>query len=72
DQGRVDRAAYELCAFSELRDRLRAGDVWVRGSRRYRAFDDDLLPRPTFAALKAAGPLPLAVAPHFEDHLAER
>lgn len=72
DQGRVDRAAYELCAFSELRDRLRAGDVWVAGSRRYRAFDDDLLPRPTFAALKAAGPLPLAVAPRFEDHLAER
>lgn len=72
DQGRVDRAAYELCAFSELRDRLRAGDVWVAGSRRYRAFDDDLLPRPAFEALRSAGPLPLAVAPRFEDHLAER
>lgn len=68
----VDRAAYELCAFSELRDRLRAGDVWVAGSRRYRAFDDDLLPRPTFEALKAAGPLPIAVASSFETHLAER
>lgn len=68
----VDRAAYELCAFSELRDRLRAGDVWVAGSRRYRAFDDYLLPRPTFEALRAAGPLPLAVAPKFEDHLADR
>ncbi|UHC17847.1 Tn3 family transposase [Methylobacterium currus] len=72
DQGRVDRAAYELCAFSELRDRLRAGDVWVAGSRRYRALDDDLLPRPAFEALRSAGPLPLAVAPRFEDHLAER
>jgi TnpA family transposase len=71
-QGAIDRAAYELCAFSELRERLRAGDVWVAGSRRYRAFDDYLLPRPTFEALKAAGPLPLAVAPRFEDHLAER
>ena len=71
-RGGVDRAAYELCAFSELRERLRAGDVWVAGSRRYRAFDDYLLPRPTFEALKAAGPLPLAVAPRFEDHLAER
>jgi TnpA family transposase len=68
----VDRAGYELCAFSELRERLRAGDVWVAGSRRYRAFDDDLLPRATFEALKAAGPLPLAVAPRFEDHLDER
>ena len=68
----VDRAGYELCAFSELRERLRAGDVWVAGSRRYRAFDDYLLPRPTFEAMRAAGPLPLAVAERFEDHLAER
>ncbi|MBP6797727.1 MAG: Tn3 family transposase [Luteimonas sp.] len=71
-QGAVDRAAYELCAFSELRERLRAGDIWVAGSRRYRAFDDYLLPKPTFEALKTAGPLPLAVAPRFEDHMAER
>jgi hypothetical protein len=71
-QGAVDRAAYELCAFSELRERLRAGDIWVAGSCRYRAFDDYLLPKPTFAALKAAGSLPLAVEPRFEDHLAER
>jgi TnpA family transposase len=68
----VDRAGYELCAFSELRDRLRAGDVWVAGSKRYRAFDDYLLPRPAFEAMRAAGPLPLAVAERFEDHLAER
>ena len=71
-RGVVDRAAYELCAFSELRERLRAGDVGVAGSRRDRAFDDDLLPRPTFEVLKGAGPLPLAVAPRFEDPLAER
>ncbi|MBV8506475.1 MAG: DUF4158 domain-containing protein [Alphaproteobacteria bacterium] len=70
--GNIDRAAYELCAFSELRERLRAGDVWVAGSRRYRSFDDYLLPRPTFEALKGSGSLPLAVATRFEDHLAER
>ena len=68
----VDRPGYELCAFSELRERLRAGDVWVAGSRRYRAFDDDLLPRQSFEALKAAGPLPIVVAASFEDHLADR
>ena len=32
--GKVDRRAWEVCVLSELRDRLRAGDVWVRGSRR--------------------------------------
>src|SRR3546814_2025170 len=29
--GVVDRAAYELCALSQLRDRLRAGDIWEIG-----------------------------------------
>jgi hypothetical protein len=31
--GGVDRHFYEICALSELRDRLRAGDIWVTGSR---------------------------------------
>ena len=35
-QGSIDRHFYESCALSELRDRLRAGDVWVRGSGHYR------------------------------------
>jgi hypothetical protein len=35
--GAIDRRYYELCVLSELRDRLRAGDVWVAGSRQYRS-----------------------------------
>jgi hypothetical protein len=35
-KGAVDRQAYEICMLCELRDRLRAGDVWVEGSRDYR------------------------------------
>jgi hypothetical protein len=38
--GVIDGAAYELCCFAELRDRLRAGDIWVAGSRQYRAVED--------------------------------
>jgi TnpA family transposase len=68
----VSRAGYELCAFSCLNERLHAGDVWVAGSTRFRAFDDYLLPRPTFEAIRASGPLPLAVPERFEDHVAER
>lgn len=68
----VNRAGYELCAFALLAERLAAGDVWVAGSTRFRAFGDYLLPRPTFEAMRAAGPLPLAVPERFEDHLAER
>ncbi|NOG74063.1 Tn3 family transposase [Roseicella sp. DB1501] len=70
--GKPDRRAWEVCVLSELRDRLRAGDVWVRGSRRYRNFEDLLLPRPTFAALRAEGPLAVGVAEDIEAHLASR
>jgi hypothetical protein len=42
--GGPDRRFWELCAMAELRNGLRAGDVWVEGSRRYRSLDDDLVP----------------------------
>ncbi|MBV8702831.1 MAG: Tn3 family transposase, partial [Acetobacteraceae bacterium] len=70
--GKPDRRAWEVCVLSELRDRLRAGDVWVRGSRRYRNFEDCLLPRPTVAALRAEGPLPVVVPEGADAHLAAR
>ena len=31
--GGIDRRYYELCAMSELKNALRAGDIWVVGSR---------------------------------------
>ena len=34
-RGRFDRRAYELCAAYELRSALRAGRVWVPGTRRH-------------------------------------
>jgi hypothetical protein len=43
--GGIDRRYYELCVLSELRDRLRAGDIWVVGSRRYRALEERLISR---------------------------
>ena len=58
--GQLDRRAYELCVFVELRDRLRAGDVWVEGSRAYRSVEAQLIPRPVFDAMRSAGPLPVA------------
>src|SRR5262245_23005515 len=47
--GAIDRRYYELCVLSELRNRLRAGDVWVVGSRRYRSFEERLISRETSA-----------------------
>ena len=38
------RRTYETAVIATLRDRLRAGDVWVEGSRDYRRFDAYLPP----------------------------
>jgi len=70
--GEIDRKAYELCAFFELRDRLRAGDIWIEGSRQYQSFESELIPEPTFSLLKAEGPLPIAIDTNVETYLAGR
>ena len=56
--GEIDRRAYEISALSELRDRRRACDVWVDGSRQYCNFDTCLMPRATFDILWAEAALP--------------
>jgi len=70
--GTIDRRHYELCVLSELRDRLRAGDVWVAGSRQYRSFEERLISLETLQDLKQAGTLPVAVEPDFEQFIAAR
>ena len=59
----LDRKFYEICALSELKNALRSGDIWVKGSRQFRDFDDYLLPAEKFAALKREQALPLAINP---------
>lgn len=68
----LDRRTYEFCVLVELRDRLRAGDVWVEGSRRYRAVEQQLIPAPVFAAMRLAGPLPISAPDTAAAWLAER
>ena len=70
--GEINRRAYELCAFFELRSRLRAGDVWVDRSRHYQDFENYLIPKPTFEILKAEGPLPVEIDPDVQRYLEDR
>jgi TnpA family transposase len=42
--GTADRRVYETAVLATLRDRLRGSNIWVAGSRDYRAFEDYLLP----------------------------
>ncbi len=68
--GGVDRHFYELCALAELRDRLRAGDIWVTGSRQYRDFETYLIPAATFETMRQE-PLPLDIDTHLPSYMAE-
>src|ERR1700687_6113704 len=70
--GGIDRRYYELCVLSELRDRLRAGDVWVVGTRRYRAVEEPLMSREALKELERDGTLPLAVDADFERFISDR
>lgn len=43
----ADRRLYETAVLAILRERLRGSDIWVAGSRDWRAFEDHLLPAET-------------------------
>src|SRR5258708_37831968 len=47
---------------AELKNALRSGDIWVHGSRQFRGFEDYLLSRDRFAAMRSATALRLAAA----------
>jgi TnpA family transposase len=72
DTGSSKRRIWEAATLLALRDRLRAGDIWVEGSRQWRAVEDQLIPPALFTAMRAAGPLPVAAPAAAADYLAER
>jgi len=66
------RRIWEAATLLALRDRLRAGDIWVEGSRQWRAVEDQLITPALFTAMRAAGPLPIAAPATAAEYLAER
>ena len=70
--GTIDRRYYELCVLSELRDRLRAGDVWVTGSRQNKSYEERLISTETLEKLRRSGDLPIAVEADFDTFIAAR
>ncbi|MCA1444662.1 Tn3 family transposase [Ensifer sp. IC4062] len=71
-EGRPDRRLYEVATFATLRDRLRAGDVWVVGARSYRPLDAHLMPPPAFSDRVEADDLGLGVPRNVDSWLAEK
>ena len=72
DAGSADRRIWEAATLLALRDQLRAGDIWVEGSRQWRAVEDQLIAPGLFAAMREAGPLPVAAPASASDYLSGR
>jgi TnpA family transposase len=68
----AQRRTWEAAVLLALRDRLRAGEIWVEGSRQWRAIEDQLIPPALFSVMREAGPLPVAVPASAEQYLTER
>ncbi len=68
----LDRRFYELCLFSELKNALRSGDVWVKGSRQFKDFEEYLIPVEKFSAIKSEPATKLAVNSNVDEYLNER
>ena len=68
----IDRRYYELCVLAELKNALRSGDLWVQGSRQFKDFEDYLLPKERFNAMRSAKELPIDIDTNVDTYLAER
>jgi TnpA family transposase len=66
--GSINRNYYEMAAFTELKNRIRSGDIAVEGSRNYRNFDEYLLPAEEWKSVTGK----LAVSACYDDYLQER
>lgn len=68
----INRKFYELCLFSELKNHLRSGDLWVKGSRQYKDFEDYLVPKEKFIELKNNKDLSLDIELDGDKYLAKQ
>jgi TnpA family transposase len=68
----TDRRYYELCVFTELRDNLRSGGIFVVGSLQYKDLEEYQIPQTQYAQIKAAGELPVSVPVNFSEYIATR
>jgi TnpA family transposase len=70
--GQIDRRYYELCVLWELRHALRAGDVWLLGSRRYADPETYLISHDRWPVLRAEACALMHVPEQGIERLAQR
>jgi TnpA family transposase len=71
-RGTIDRVYYEIYTLSELRNRLRSGDVWVEGSREYKDFNAYLLSSEEWNKLQSARQTGIALPLTFDEYIQAR
>ncbi|AJA46824.1 transposase [Clostridium pasteurianum DSM 525 = ATCC 6013] len=69
--GNINRHYYEIAAYTELKNRIRSGDIAVNGSRNYKNFDEYLLSKNDWNDKKLLTPK-IAVSLDFEHYITER
>lgn len=70
--GAIDRRMLEIFIVVGLKNRIAAGEVWVKGSRAYRALDEHMIPQQTFDLIRAEARLALAIPLDVEVYLEEK
>lgn len=69
--GSVNRHYYEIATLTELKNRIRSGDVSVEGSKNYKDFEEYLIPHDEWSTVKKTG-TKLAVSLDVREYLQER
>ncbi len=68
--GTINRRYYEIATLTELRNRIRSGDVAVEGSRNYRSFDEYIISKEEWVVSQTESKL--SVSNSVEEYLNER
>lgn len=71
DEGNINRQYYEMAALTELKNYIRSGDVWVKGSRLHKDFEEYLVSKEDWDKAKVIG-TNIAVDISFEQYIQER
>ncbi|MFT9497650.1 Tn3 family transposase [Anaerosolibacter sp.] len=69
--GSIDRHFYEMAALTELKNKIRSGDVSVEGSRNHKDFEAYLVSKDEWKNIKKSSPK-LAVSLDVDEYLKER
>lgn len=70
NDGSINRHYYEMAVLTELRDRVKAGDISISGSKQYKDFEDYLLSKDEWISSKENNKLSVSLS--FDKYIQDR